>query len=803
MMAPRWRKVLRDLWGNKTRTILVVLSIAVGVFALGMIMGTNIMLNRDLPEVYATINPPHAVLFSENFDENLLAVVEDIDGVEAVTAKRNFRAAMQIGPDEWTDIEMTFFTDMANTEVGKIFPVEGAWPPSGDSLLVERASLPYTNAEIGDRVLIETRSGRQRWVEIAGTAHDINTEPVQFSNTPNTYASMSLLDSLGIDREFDELHIRVISDVPGEEPSEAYVKEVASEIRDKIERGDREVFWVWYPVPGEHPATEAINPLLYILGVLGGFSLFLSGFLVVNIINGLLTQHVKQIGIMKAIGARSNQVFVLYIITVVIFGLLSLFIAVPLGGVAAYGFASYLASLINFDLSGFYIPLNVIAIQIGVAVGVPVLAALVPVIQGARISVREAISDEGMGRGKFGTHILDRIMSWWTISVLRLQRPMAISLRNTIRRKARLFLTLFTMTLGGAIFISVISIYASLLATLDDALSYFNYDVDINFNKSYRIAEIQRAALEVDGVEAAESWIGETVRRVADDGSEGENLVLLGIPPESITIRPTVTEGRWLEPGDTNAIVINTSVLQQETDDIQVGDTIILKTQGEEKEWVVVGFVRSVMVGPLTYANQDYLARELNFVGRSGGVQIIGTDHDPAAQQDLADRLETFFDQAGLEVASTGTISETREQIIYQFNIIVTLLTVMAILIAVVGGLGLMGTMSINVMERTREVGVMRAVGASDRSVLRVVLVEGVFIGLLSWAMAALISYPLGRVLSDAVGNALMQSPLTYRFALNGAFGWVVAVVIIASLASYLPARRASRVSVRETLAYE
>ena len=109
MMAPRWRKVLRDLWGNKTRTILVVLSIAVGVFALGMIMGTNIMLNRDLPEVYATINPPHAVLFSENFDENLLAVVEDIDGVEAVTAKRNFRAAMQIGPDEWTDIEMTFF----------------------------------------------------------------------------------------------------------------------------------------------------------------------------------------------------------------------------------------------------------------------------------------------------------------------------------------------------------------------------------------------------------------------------------------------------------------------------------------------------------------------------------------------------------------------------------------------------------------------------------------------------------------------------------------------------------------------
>ena len=768
-----------------------------------MIMGTNTMLDEDLPAAYQTINPPHAAIFTETFDESLIPIVADVPGVAGVEARRNFRANLQLGEEEWTEVEISFYEDFEDIEVYKVFPVAGEWPPTGDNILVERASLAYTEAAIGDLVVLETRDGRRHTVLVSGTAHDMNIPPVQFTGVPYLYAPLGLLDSFGYERAFDELYIRVVSDRPGEEPTEARVREVANAVRNKLEKGGREVFWIWYPVPGEHPAIESINPLLYILGVLGGFALFLSGFLVVNIINGLLTQHVRQIGIMKAIGARSDQIFVLYITTVLVFGLLSLLVAVPLGGLAAYGFASYLASLINFDLGGFYIPVRVLLIEIAVAIGVPILAALVPVLNGARLSVARAISDEGMGRGLFGTHLLDRAMNWFTVRVLHLARPMAISLRNTIRRKARLFLTLFTLTLGGAIFISVISIYASLLATLDDALAYFSYDAEIDFSRPYRIAEIQRAAMEIDGVVAAESWVGETARRIASDGSEGENLFVLGVPPQTEVIQPTVTDGRWLQEGDSNAVVLNTAVLQQEEDEIGVGDEIVLKIEGEDVKWRVVGLVRSTMTGPLVYTNQEYLARQLNFIGKSGGVQLVGNDHSATGQAALAERAEAFFEAAGLDVSSTETIGEIRAQIEYQFGIIVTLLTVMAILIAVVGGLGLMGMMSINVMERTREIGVMRAVGASDGSVLRIILVEGIFVGFLSWVVAALISYPLGRVLSDAVGNALLQSPLTYRFSLGGALGWVVAVILIAALASYLPARSASRLSVWETLAYE
>jgi putative ABC transport system permease protein len=124
-------------------------------------------------------------------------------------------------------------------------------------------------------------------------------------------------------------------------------------------------------------------------------------------------------------------------------------------------------------------------------------------------------------------------------------------------------------------------------------------------------------------------------------------------------------------------------------------------------------------------------------------------------------------------------------------------------LIAIVGGLGLMGTMSINVIERTREIGVMRAVGASDGSVIQVFVVEGIFIGLLSWMVGVVLALPIGKLLSDAVGVAFLEAPLSYTFSTKGTLLWLAIVVVLASLASILPAWNASRLSVREVLAYE
>jgi putative ABC transport system permease protein len=356
--------------------------------------------------------------------------------------------------------------------------------------------------------------------------------------------------------------------------------------------------------------------------------------------------------------------------------------------------------------------------------------------------------------------------------------------------------------LGGSIFIGILSVHASLLATLDEALAYFNYDVEVSFSQAHRIEELQREALQIPGVMEADSWVGSTGRRQRPDGSEGDNVFVLGTEPDTNLISPILQEGRWLRPGDENAIVLNSLVTRDETD-VQLGDTITMNIDTRDSEWQVVGIVQGVMTGPIGYVNRPYFERFLRSVGRAGGIQIIAAQHDEAFQTDLARRIREHFDSVGLTVNGTQTTAETRQTIEYQFNILVTFLAVMAILIAAVGGLGLMGTMSINVLERTREIGVMRAVGASDGSILRIILVEGIFVGIISWLLGGVAAYPIGKLLSDTVGNAFMESPLTYVFSTPGAIGWLAAMLIIATLASYLPARNASNLSVRETLAYE
>jgi putative ABC transport system permease protein len=126
----------------------------------------------------------------------------------------------------------------------------------------------------------------------------------------------------------------------------------------------------------------------------------------------------------------------------------------------------------------------------------------------------------------------------------------------------------------------------------------------------------------------------------------------------------------------------------------------------------------------------------------------------------------------------------------------------MAALVATVGGLGLMGTMSINVLERTREIGVMRAIGASDGAVRGVVMAEGVFIGLLSWIIGTVMAVPLGKWFSDGLGIGFMGSPFPYEFSVQGALWCLLGVVVIAAAASAWPAWHASRLTVREVLAY-
>jgi putative ABC transport system permease protein len=791
MIHPRRRKVLRDLWRYKTRTLLVVVSIAVGVFAVGTTAGTWVMLSRDLSTDYAAINPSSAILFTAPFDHDLVRSIRRMEGVREAEGRFNIVVRLNTGRDEWRNLRLEAIDDYHDIRLNKIRSESGRWPPPKRELLIERDSLKLTKSAVGDLIVIKLSNGRQRELRIAGLTHDLNKVPASFSGTPYGYVTFDTLERLGYPRAFNALHLLV----DGNAADKQYVQSVIDEVRDSVERSGRTVYWMWIPTPGRFAADEVLQPMVIVLGVLAFLSLLMSGFLVVNTTSAMLMQQIRQIGVMKSIGARNGQIMRLYLSMVLIFGLLSLCIAIPIGSLVAYEITRYLARLINFNLAGFRMPLQVLALEVAVGLLVPLVAALYPIASGVRVTVREALNFYGVGRSEFGHNRVDRMLQ----RIRGLSRPLLLSLRNTFRRKARLALTLATLTLGGATIIAVFSVRASLLTTLDDFTTYLNYDISVDFDGAYNAYSIERKAIYVPGVVAAESWGSNNARRVHPDGREGSSFLINAPPAGTSLLQPIILEGRWLRPDDKQAIVLDTDVLKNEPD-IRVGDEIVLKIERRETTWHVVGIAQTTLSATFIRLGTAYVNRSLE---PNSSLRIKTAQHDATFQSSVAAALQDRYDVSGIPTTSIRTTSATREAIRYQFNALSIFLSIVATLLVTVGALSLMGMISMNVHERAREIGVMRAIGASDGAVLRIFVIEAICIGVLSWPISAVLALPISKVLSTIVGEEFTGAPLRYTFSLSGALFWLVLVGILAALASLLPAWNATRLSVREVLSYE
>jgi len=222
---------------------------------------------------------------------------------------------------------------------------------------------------------------------------------------------------------------------------------------------------------------------------------------------------------------------------------------------------------------------------------------------------------------------------------------------------------------------------------------------------------------------------------------------------------------------------------------------------------VVVGFFKFAGkdAGLLAYTGYDYLSSLTGSSGKALTFRVVAGDgrHTLEAQKQLGRLIEAHFNRLGFQIADVRAGKDLEGSTTQGLNTLTTFLMIMATLMAVVGSIGLMGTMSLNVMERTREIGVMRAIGASDKIITRMVIVEGLIIGLISWLAGCLLSVPIGKLLSDVISSAIFSAPIAFSFILTGVVIWLALVLLLSVLASILPARNAARLTIREVLAYE
>jgi putative ABC transport system permease protein len=258
--------------------------------------------------------------------------------------------------------------------------------------------------------------------------------------------------------------------------------------------------------------------------------------------------------------------------------------------------------------------------------------------------------------------------------------------------------------------------------------------------------------------------------------------------------------GRGLDLNDSHALILDQKLAKDIG--VAVGDQVVIDIPTSGKStWTVVGLAVDI-IGGTGYLPFPALSAELGQAGRASVAEIRTTDSTLETQKAVEKEVRDYFKAQNIEVGFTLVEKEYRNQQNAAFSIITNVLQVMTILMAAVGSLGLSGTLSINVFERRREIGVMRAVGASSVDVALVFMGEGLLLGAVSWALALPLSYMGGRFFVDALGQ-VFSLPFVYRYPAESAAIWLVIIIVLSVLASWLPSRRATQISVRESLAYE
>ena len=810
-MRPRWRKVIHDLLDNKARTLLVVFSIAVGVFSIGVISGAYQIISNDMSASYAANNPSNVELRTLNFDDDVFASIKNSKGVEGAEARRVFNIRMRTADtDKWTAFDMVAFNDFEQNTINLLTPIEGKNIPDKREVVLELGALDHIDVKVGDTVEFQLQDGSLKTMIVVGVVQDTAMGAGDFLASPYGYISMDTLQYLQQPDSYNRAYVTV--GAGGDDI--AYIREVGAELKDKLEKNGTLVVRTRYAMTHEHPLASTVNAILGILLALGILIVFLSSSLIANTLSALLTQHLRHIGVIKLVGGRRTQVLVMYLALIMAFGVLALLIAVPLGGQGAYGLSLFISSQLNFNILGYRIVPMALGIQIAVGLLVPLVAGLAPVINGSRITVLRALSgdltgDENQPHGQHEARI--SWFDWMMIRATRIlasrgihfPRPFIISLRNTFRRRGRLILTLFTLTMGGAIFIAVFNVRTTLHDYIGAIGKYFAADISLDFDQPYRLREIQQMLGQVDGIVDMEGWQFVSGELLDENSIVLENINIFAPPADSALIQPILVSGRWLRVDDVRKLAMSEAALGY-FPNIKPGDHVKLKINGREEDWEVIGIFKFVdREGVLAYAPYEYISQMNNLVNQSYSFRLVTDQHDRAYQDAKAEELDVFFRERGFNVRVSEAGRASLDTAVESLDTLVVFLLIMAILTAVVGAMGLTGTMGMNVLERTREIGIMRAIGADDRAVMRTIIAEGVVIGFMSFVLAIILSIPFTYLLSTIVSLAVFETPIDVIFTFTGYGIWFGLVLVLSVVASIVPARNAARLTIREVLSYE
>ena len=726
--------------------------------------------------------------------------------------------------------------------------VEGSAPSSPDEVGIDSITADEEDYQLGQKITITgvrgakqyTLSGIGRFgsgVPLGGASFALFTLPEaqEITGKAGGPHKPPELDNIDVEAasgvSADELSSRINQILPNDAQAKTGAEDAAKQSAD---------------------IKDGFSFLTTVLLVFAGISVFVGAFLSFNTFSITVAQRTREFGMLRTLGASSRQVLATVIAEALLLGI----IASVIGIVAGLGFVELVTGA--FKALGFELPQSGVVITTA-AIVVPLIvgivstlgSAIVPAIRATRVTPLEAIRDDAQGAEKpsrrrvwvarilvlvgilaiaaglfatssFGSALpllgLGLILLFIGIAMLAgtLVTPLAsfvgrpierlrgvtgrLARENTLRNPSRTATTSAALMIGVALVVFAAVFAASATKSVGDALDEtFAGDLIIANTDGFSpiSPEIAKKVGEVEGVETVSPLAGAPAEV---ELATTEQSLIAGLDPATIT---KVAKLDWVDGDDATMTGLgpDQAIVESkwaEDHDVSVGDTVtLLTTTGKKVPVHVVGSIRDRVQLLVTSLALPLDTIRERFNARQDFADLVGfkTTADAAATGDRVDELlADRFPQA--EARDQQQFKQEQEDSINQLLALIYVLLALSVIVSL---FGVVNTLVLTIYERTREIGMLRAIGASKSQIRRMVRYES----LITAMIGALIGAVIGLGIAIAAVEALKDEGLVLGVPIVG----IIVVLIVAGIAGVIagiwPARRASKIEVMEALQYE
>ena len=854
------RFALKSLAGRKLRTILTALAIVLGV---AMMSGAYVLtdtIDRAFDSIFVdsyagtdavvTGKDPGFSFEGESaqappIPAETLERVRGVEGVElAAGSVTDFQTKLLRPDGEEIDTggspSFAFGIETA-PEYERFNPlnlVEGRWPSGDGEVAVDEGVADDEDLDVGDRIGVAALGPAQQFLIVGiakyGDLSSIGSATFAIFDVPT---AQKLLDKEG---QLDAVQAAAVDGVTPEQLTERLQADLGSDVtvRTGVEQADEE----------SSEIATFTTIIRYFLLSFAGIALFVGAFVIFNTLSITVAQRMREFATLRTLGASRRQVLRSVILEALVIG----FSASVVGLFSGLGLAVGLNALfraLNLELpqTDTVFATRTVIVSLLVGTLVTLVAGLFPAIRATRVPPIAAVREGAtMPRGRFArfTPYLAAVIVTLAILALgfgtlaedvavgdrfallgigvlalfvgvamlssRLVRPLAglvglparrfggaagtIAERNAQRNPGRTAATAAALMIGIAL-VTFISVLANgLRVSNSDAIErQIQSDLIVTSQDGY--SEFPAAAGDaVAGVDGVET-ISNVRQDIAQIDGDGANLTGLD---DSIS---DVYAFRWEEGSDevlgdlgADGALLPDNVAEDR--DLAVGDRFTVRsTANTTREFVVRGIYEGSPFYPLLgTASVSQAAFDALYERPRNRFTLLNLESGGAASKPSVDRaLEDFPDT---RVFTRPEWIDKEDQEIQQFLLLLYVLLALSVIVSL---FGMVNTLALSVFERTRELGMLRAVGMTRRQTRRMIRHESVITALIGAALGL----PLGIFLAALVTNALGQYDLRFEVPFGQLLVLAIVAVIAGLLAAVTPARRAAKLDPLRALQYE